>query len=126
MERKTIEFTTDKRFERRAREWKTLDLMIRMYCRRHHGGGDALCSACADLSEYAQRRLERCVFGDAKPTCANCVVHCYRAEEREKVRVMMRWAGPRMLFRHPILAIRHIVDGKRPAPLLPTGGRRDK
>ncbi len=46
--------------------------------------------SCAALLEYATRRLERCVFGDAKPTCANCLVHCYTAEMREKVRVMMR------------------------------------
>ena len=82
-------------------------------------GGRPLCGECTDLSIYARRRLERCVFGDAKPTCTNCVVHCYNAEMREKVRVMMRWSGPRMLFRHPLIAILHMIDGKRPAPKLP-------
>jgi hypothetical protein len=121
-EKKVIEFTTDKRFARRAREQKTLEAMMRLYCRHHHGG-KPLCADCAALAGYARRRLERCVFGDAKPTCANCLVHCYRADRREQVRVMMRWAGPRMLFRHPLLAIRHMLDGKRPAPLLPNGMR---
>jgi hypothetical protein len=69
--------------------------------------------------EYATRRLERCVFGDTKPTCANCVVHCYSAEMREKIRGVMRWAGPRMLLRHPVLGITHLLDGKRPVPTLP-------
>lgn len=78
-----------------------------------------MCAECAALAGYARRRLERCVFGDAKPTCANCVVHCYRADMRERVREMMRWAGPRMLLRHPVLAIRHMIDGRRPALLLP-------
>jgi hypothetical protein len=122
MAKKVIEFRTDKRFVRRARELKTLEAMMRMYCRHHHGGGP-LCVECTGLAEYARRRLQRCVFGDAKPTCANCVVHCYRADERERVREMMRWAGPRMLFRHPVLSILHMIDGRRPAPLLPGGAR---
>jgi len=116
----TVEFTTDKRFERRARELKTIEAMVRMYCRGHHGGnGKLLCAECAALFDYASRRLDRCVFGDAKPTCANCVVHCYSADMRERVRTVMRWAGPRMLIRHPILALFHKLDGRRPTPALP-------
>ncbi len=116
MTNKVIEFRTDKRFARRAREQKTLEAMMRLYCSHHHGG-EPLCADCAALAEYARRRLQRCVFGDAKPTCANCLVHCYRADMRERVREMMRWAGPRMLFRHPVLSILHMVDGRRPTPL---------
>jgi hypothetical protein len=119
MERKVVEFVTDKRFVRRRRELLTMNAMMRMYCRHHHGGA-SLCDECSGLSDYARRRLERCVFGDAKPTCANCTVHCYRAGERERIRVMMRWAGPRMILRHPFLAFMHkAVDGRRPAPKLP-------
>jgi hypothetical protein len=72
------------------------------------------------------RRLERCVFGDAKPACSNCVVHCYRADMRERVREVMRWSGPRMLLRHPVLAVRHLIDERRPAPSLPKRARRDQ
>jgi len=32
---------------------------------------------------------------------------------RERVRVVMRTAGPRMIWRHPILAIRHVIDGRQ-------------
>ena len=120
MTAKYIEFTHSKNFVRRARELKTIRAMVRMYCRGHgHECGDALCADCGELMAYATRRLERCVFGDAKPTCANCVVHCYSAAMREKVRVVMRWAGPRMLLRHPILGITHLLDGRRPVPALP-------
>ena len=122
MDKKVIEFTTDKRFKRRAREQRALEAMMRMYCGHHHVD-TPLCPECAELADYARRRLERCVFGDAKPTCANCLVHCYKAEMRERVRVMMRWAGPRMLFRHPIMGVRHLLDGKRPAPKLPRQAR---
>jgi hypothetical protein len=115
-----VEFTTDKRFIRRARELKTIQAMLHLYCRRHaHRGGSPLCPRCAALFEYATRRLERCVFGDAKPTCANCLVHCYSADRREEVRVVMKWAGPRMTWRHPVLSFFHILAGRRPAPRLP-------
>ena len=120
MPQQIVEFTTDKRFERRSRELRTIRAMVRMYCRDHHGGGaPALCAECGALFDYASRRLDRCMFGDAKPTCANCVVHCYSADMRERVRTVMRWAGPRMLFRHPILALFHKLDGRRPSPALP-------
>ena len=74
---------------------------------------------CAELLVYATRRLDRCVFGDDKPTCAKCTVHCYSADKREEVRAVMRFAGPRMIWRHPVLAVRHVLDGRRPAPSLP-------
>jgi YbgA-like uncharacterized protein len=115
-----IEFTTDKRFVRRARALKTIETMVHMYCRGHgHEGRAPLCSECGALFEYAKRRLERCVFGDAKPSCANCVVHCYRADMREQIRVVMRWAGPRMMLRHPVMGIAHLIDERRPVPTLP-------
>ena len=105
---------------RRAREFAMIAAMLRMYCRAHHDERDAaLCADCAELHDYARRRLERCVFGDAKPTCTNCTVHCYSAEKREQIRQVMKWSGPRMPLRHPILSIYHMFDGHRPAPRLP-------
>ena len=122
-----IEFITDKRFVRRARALKTIETMVRMYCRGHrHEGRAPLCSDCGTLFEYATRRLERCVFGDAKPTCANCVVHCYRADMREKMRVVMRWAGPRMMLRHPVMGIAHLIDERRPVPTLPAKSAKSR
>ena len=119
MSKHLIEFTTDKRFIRRVRELKTIAIMVRMYCRHHHHGGTPLCADCAALFDYAQRRLQRCVFGDTKPNCAKCVVHCYSADMREKIRIVMRWAGPRMLLRHPILGVLHLLADHRPIPVLP-------
>ena len=120
MPNQTIAFTADKRFVRRKRELKTIGAMLRMYCRAHgHQPRAPLCTSCNELLEYAGRRLERCVFGDAKPTCTNCLVHCYSADMREQARIVMRWAGPRMLRRHPILGILHLIDGRRLSPRLP-------
>ena len=114
------------RHPRLARELATLTAMFEIHCRDRHGSDGALCEKCAGLLGYATRRLDRCVFGDAKPTCANCTVHCYAASPREEVRVIMRHAGPRMLTRHPVLAVQHLLDGRRPAPALPvpSGTRR--
>ncbi|MGP0059289.1 MAG: nitrous oxide-stimulated promoter family protein [Beijerinckiaceae bacterium] len=106
-------------FIRRAREFRTIAAMLRMYCRTHHGSKDApLCDDCIELHDYARRRLERCLFGEAKPTCVHCTVHCYKAIMRERVRQVMRWAGPRMLWRHPVLTVRHLIDGRRPTPTI--------
>ncbi len=115
-----IEFTRDTRFEKRLRELKTIQVMIGMYCRHHHLVSEGLCDDCTALEDYAKRRLERCVFGDAKPNCAKCVVHCYSKDMREQVRIVMRWAGPRMLLRHPVLGIRHLLADHKKIPVLPT------
>lgn len=125
MPQETAQFKTDTQFRRRARELETIEAMIRLYCRGHrHPREGRSCAECAALLDYATRRLRRCVFGDAKPTCANCLVHCYTVDMRERVRTVMRWAGPRMLYRHPLLAVRHMLDGKRPALQLPAKLRR--
>ena len=97
-----------------AREWKTIQLMIRLYCRDLHDGREALCAGCEELRAYAERRLEKCPFAEEKPTCVACPVHCYEAAMRERVRVVMRYAGPRMLLRHPVLTLLHLRDERLP------------
>lgn len=96
-----------------ARELKTVRVMIELYCRDHHGRGGELCDHCAALWGYAQRRVERCSFGEDKPTCVNCPVHCFKASMREEIKTVMRYAGPRMVLRHPVLSIFHLLDGRR-------------
>ncbi|MEO8674051.1 MAG: nitrous oxide-stimulated promoter family protein [Casimicrobiaceae bacterium] len=113
-----------RRHPRLARELTTLSAMIGIYCHDLHGEDHGLCEECVSLLAYATRRLDRCVFGDDKPTCANCTVHCYSATLREHVRIVMRYAGPRMMWRHPILALRHLIDGRRAAPTLPKTSHR--
>ena len=101
---------------RLARERRTLEAMIRLYCRGRHGTGGELCAECRELADYARARLHRCLFQERKPTCARCPVHCYRPEMRERIRAVMRYAGPRMLYRHPLLALAHLIDGLRKPP----------
>lgn len=94
-------------------EARTIAAMISMYCRAHHGAATDRCEDCSGLLAYAQQRIEKCPFGSDKPVCNTCTVHCYKPEMRERVRIVMRYAGPRMLFRHPLLAIRHLIRSKR-------------
>ncbi len=87
--------------------------MIGLYCRDLHGMESGLCSECRELAEHANEKLDYCPFQEDKPTCNKCPVHCYTSEMRKKVKEVMRYAGPRMIRRHPILAIQHIIDGWR-------------
>ncbi len=97
------------------REKRTVSAMIALYCREKHGV-EELCDECRELAEYSHERLDRCPFGNGKTVCARCAVHCYRPEMRERIRRVMRTAGPRMLFRHPVMAVRYLIDKRRAAP----------
>jgi len=100
------------RFTRRrlAREWRTVTAMLHIYCREHHAG--PLCEECQSLSRYVRLRLDRCRFGEAKPACAKCPVHCYQRDRREQIKAVMRFAGPRMVWEHPWLSLCHLLDGR--------------
>ncbi len=103
---------------RLERERRTVAAMIGIYCRAKHASEASLCDECADLEAYTRLRLEKCPYGEAKPTCANCPIHCYQPHRREQVRRVMAFSGPRILWRHPVLALRHMRDGSRQAPPL--------
>jgi len=98
------------------REKRTIRAMLALYCRDHHGRADELCDECAELLKYALGRLDRCPFGEGKTACSDCEIHCYKPAMREKVRQVMRYSGPRMLLHHPILAVRHLIDGRHKKP----------
>ena len=100
-------------------EQRTLVKMLAIYCKgRHKTPKGTLCADCEGLRIYAFYRLDKCRYGSEKPTCQSCVTHCYKPDMREKVREVMRYAGPRMLFYHPVLAVKHLArhllsDSKR-------------
>jgi hypothetical protein len=102
---------------RMQREARTAEIMIRRFCRDHHGGSPALCEECSQLLAYARKRLHQCPFQERKTTCGNCPVHCYAPGKREQIRAVMRHSGPRMLLSHPLLALLHLIDGlRKPRP----------
>jgi len=84
--------------------------MIRIYCHGHHQTkGKDVCPECKELTEYALFRLEKCPFKVNKQFCSFCTVHCYKPDMRAKIKDVMRYSGPRMLFTHPIFAMSHVV-----------------
>ena len=97
------------------REKRTLRAMLDIYCQAHHraAGQGRLCPRCAELATYAMGRLDHCPFGADKTTCANCPIHCYKPTMRAEIQIVMRYAGPRMLCRHPILALFHPLAALR-------------
>jgi|AGTN01.2.fsa_nt_gi Nitrous oxide-stimulated promoter. len=94
-------------------EKKVVSKMIAMYCRSKHGSKKGLCDECDALNRYAVQRLERCPFGDEKPTCASCPIHCYKSDMRLRIKEVMRTAGPQMLLLHPVDAVRHFYQERR-------------
>lgn len=99
-------------------EKRTIDAMLGIYCRDHHGTRQDLCPECERLRDYAHRRLDTCPFQEQKPVCNRCEVHCYSERRREQVREVMRYAGPRMPLRRPWLSLLHLLDKLRAAPSL--------
>ncbi len=90
------------------REKKTIANMITIYCNDKHGSTRTICKECNELLEYATIRLEKCRFGNKKPTCSSCSIHCYSPIRQQQVKEVMRYAGPRMIYRHPIDALLHL------------------
>jgi len=50
------------------------------------------------------------MYGEIKPVCKECPVHCYSPQKREQMRLVMQYSGPRMIFRKPLYAIIHMLD----------------
>ncbi len=95
---------------RRERERIIVQEMIRMYCYDNHPGAGNLCEECKSLVIYAEKRLLSCLYGEVKPVCKECPVHCYSPQRREQMSLVMRYSGPRMALRRPIFALVHIID----------------
>lgn len=98
---------------RMKREYRTIEAMMALYCMGIHGKRGRLCPECLELLEYAQSRLDKCPFQESKPICVHCPVHCYKPDMRERIRSAMKYAGPRMLCKHPFLALLHLMDTRR-------------
>ena len=101
-------------YPRITREKKTIDKMVHVYCRGHHGtNGNQLCDECTEFFSYAFMRLDKCPFQEEKSTCGKCLVHCYQPQMRGKAKKIMRYSGPRLIWRSPILSLHHVFDGRK-------------
>ena len=95
--------------KRIEREKSVVDKMVRLYCRRKLGMKTPT-AEYIELIEYAHRRLDGCKFGEQKPACKRCPIHCYKPAMRDTMREIMRWSGPRMIIYDPIAALRHLFN----------------
>ncbi|MBQ9066024.1 MAG: nitrous oxide-stimulated promoter family protein [Clostridia bacterium] len=97
--------------KKRENEKQTVTEMIRIYCHgNHHEREDrkGLCPSCQELADYAVLRTEKCPRMAVKTFCSKCPIHCYRKDMEERITEVMRYAGPRILFHHPVLAMYHL------------------
>lgn len=99
--------------DKREREKRVVAQMIQLYCSKQYHNGATLCKECSCLLSYANERIDHCPFIKEKTFCSNCQVHCYQPQMREQIRQVMRYAGPRMLLHHPVLAVRHLLESRR-------------
>lgn len=100
--------------QKRQKEQRVVEQMIAIYCHGNHGTKRGeLCSECTELVDYAKSRSDHCSFIESKTFCNNCRVHCYKPDMRERIRVVMRYSGPRMIFHHPGMALWHVVSSRR-------------
>ena len=72
-----------------------------------------LCTECEGHLAYAEKRRAFCPQ-DPKPFCAHCETHCYKSDEREWQRQMMRYSGPKSWRKgHAIDGIKHLLESRR-------------
>ena len=96
--------------DRMQREKHTVELMIKIFCKSHNGN-NSLCYDCKQLLEQVHGRIENCRYGLNKPNCSKCDIYCYSADMRKRIKVVMKYSGPRMLLQHPVLTLLHLMDG---------------
>jgi hypothetical protein len=89
-------------------EIETIEKMIGIYCRGKHAVTDDLCSECRALLDYATQKIGKCPQ-KPKPKCKDCKIHCFNVEKSRQIKEVMRYSGPRMLTRHPLLALKHCL-----------------
>ncbi len=98
---------------KKEKELKTVYTMINMYChKKHKTKKKDLCNDCNNLYSFVEMKRNKCPFGDDKGFCTNCKIHCYKSNilMREKIREVMRYSGPRLMFKHPIMYFNNLFE----------------
>ena len=90
-------------------EKTTVEKMIILYCSKHHTETSP-CDKCIELIDYSRLKLDKCKFGEAKPVCSRCSVHCYKPLMRGKIRGVMRYSGPRLIYHNPVISIKYMIN----------------
>ena len=99
-----------------AKDVETIRIMTEIYCHAHHNTKEGLCPECEEFYLYSVKRLACSPFGEKKPVCAKCNIHCYGKGYKERAKEIMAFSGPKLLLKHPILSMRHILALFREPP----------
>ena len=95
--------------DRTRRPVETDGAQLGIYARKR----PTLCAECEAHLAYAEKRRAYCPQ-DPKPFCANCETHCYKSDEREWQREMMRYSGPKSWRKgHAIDGLRHVLESRK-------------
>lgn len=117
--------------KRRLHEKLLVQVMLRLYC-RNCGHQDTvtvfdedirrwsapiwrrrfqtvqLCEDCRDLLLIGWRHTNHCPRMAEKTFCHHCPKPCYRKNDEERIKAVMRQSGRRLLWTHPLLSIRQL------------------
>ena len=77
-----------------------------------------LCPECLDLVKESAKHTNRCRHLAYKTFCHHCPTPCYAQSAREKIRPIMRYSGPRIMTRHPVLGVQYMVLTARHARII--------
>lgn len=91
--------------KKRAREKAVVALMIKIYAQQHD---DIVANK---LLAYVNERIDKCPLMAKKIFCSRCKIHCYQTYYRQQIKKVMRYSGPRLIFYHPLLVIKHMMKG---------------
>lgn len=92
---------------KREKEKELVKTMIDLYYAHHVNPTEQ-----KELLEYAMLKLDRCPKMATKSFCSQCEIHCYDKKRRELIRQVMRYSGPRMMFKRPLLVLKHLYYQK--------------
>ncbi len=90
-------------------EKKVFKKMVLIYCKNKHQKNTP-CSECREIIEYGIEKIDNCFYAEKKPFCSKCSIHCYNKNMQKKVKDIMRFSGPRIIFYHPFISLKHLFS----------------
>lgn len=96
---------------RKTREKEIVRLMITIFCKGKGHNGQEVCRDCTQLIGYSEKKIDSCPHITTKTFCSSCSTHCFAPEERKTIKEVMRYSGPRMLSHHPLVLLKHLIQG---------------
>lgn len=89
----------------------TLEAMAQIYCDAHHIGmnKDAvnLCIECREAVIATLNRTQVCPNGHIH-NCQDCDIKCQRGDGQSRIKAIMAYSAPRMLWRHPLMTFTYL------------------